>query len=68
MEVSASNMAAISVPMPATAGARAKAAARLLFVDNIGLIYAFRRYLNNQGKITRFLAPNAYTAYIIHAP
>jgi len=34
----------------------------------IGLIYAFRRYLNHQGKIAGFLAPNAYTAYIIHAP
>jgi glucan biosynthesis protein C len=34
----------------------------------IGLIYAFRRYLNRQGKIARFLVPNAYTAYIIHTP
>ena len=34
----------------------------------IGLIYAFRRYLNHAGRISRFLVPNAYTAYIIHAP
>jgi surface polysaccharide O-acyltransferase-like enzyme len=34
----------------------------------IGLIYAFRRYLNRQGRLARFLSPNAYTAYIIHAP
>jgi len=34
----------------------------------IGLIYAFRRYLNRRGKLTGFLVPNAYTAYLIHAP
>jgi glucan biosynthesis protein C len=34
----------------------------------IGLIYAFRRYLNRRGKLAGFLVPNAYTAYIIHAP
>ena len=34
----------------------------------IGLIYAFRRHLNRRGKIAGFLVPNAYTAYIIHAP
>ena len=34
----------------------------------IGLIYAFRRYLSQRGKVAGFLAPNAYTAYIIHAP
>jgi glucan biosynthesis protein C len=34
----------------------------------IGLNYAFRRYLNSKGKIAGFLAPNAYTAYLIHAP
>jgi len=34
----------------------------------IGLTYAFRRYLNTRGKVAGFLAPNAYTAYIIHAP
>jgi glucan biosynthesis protein C len=33
----------------------------------IGLIYAFRRYLNRQGRLAKFLAPNAYIAYIIHA-
>lgn len=35
---------------------------------SIGLIYAFRRYFNRRGKIAGFLVPNAYTAYIIHAP
>jgi surface polysaccharide O-acyltransferase-like enzyme len=34
----------------------------------IGLIYAFRRYLNRRGKVGGFFVPNAYTAYIIHAP
>ena len=34
----------------------------------IGLIYLFRRYWNGQGRLARFLSPNAYTAYIIHAP
>ncbi len=34
----------------------------------IGLIYAFRRYLKQRGNIVGFLVPNAYTAYIIHAP
>jgi glucan biosynthesis protein C len=34
----------------------------------VGLIYAFRRYLDHQGKLAGFLVPNAYTAYIIHAP
>jgi glucan biosynthesis protein C len=33
----------------------------------IGVIYLFRRYLNGQGTLARFLVPNAYTAYIIHA-
>jgi len=33
----------------------------------IGLIYAFRHYLNRRGKLAEFLVPNAYTAYIIHA-
>jgi surface polysaccharide O-acyltransferase-like enzyme len=33
----------------------------------IGLIYAFRRYLNSRGRLAGFLAPNAYTAYVIHA-
>ena len=32
----------------------------------IGLIYAFRRYANRQGKLARFLSRNAYTAYLIH--
>jgi len=34
----------------------------------IGVIYVFRRYLNRQGTLARFLVPNAYTAYIIHGP
>ncbi len=34
----------------------------------IGLIYLFRRYMNRQGRLAKFLSPNAYTAYIIHAP
>jgi glucans biosynthesis protein C len=34
----------------------------------IGLVYAFRRYANKQGRLARFLVPNAYAAYLIHAP
>jgi glucan biosynthesis protein C len=34
----------------------------------IGVIYAFRRYLNQADKISSLLVPNAYTAYLIHAP
>lgn len=34
----------------------------------IGLIYVFRRFLNSQGRFIKFLVPNAYTVYIIHAP
>jgi glucans biosynthesis protein C len=34
----------------------------------IGLIYAFRRYLNRRNRVNGFLIPNAYTAYLIHAP
>ena len=34
----------------------------------LGLICTFRRYLNHRGKIAGFLVPNAYTAYLIHAP
>jgi hypothetical protein len=34
----------------------------------IGLIYVFRRFLNSQGRLIKFLVPNAYTVYIIHAP
>ncbi len=33
----------------------------------IGVIYVFRRYLNRQGRLAKFLSPNAYTAYLIHA-
>jgi glucan biosynthesis protein C len=32
----------------------------------IGLIYLFRRYANRQARLTAFLSPNAYTAYLIH--
>jgi glucan biosynthesis protein C len=34
----------------------------------IGLVYVFRRYANQRGNLARFLVPNAYTAYLIHAP
>jgi surface polysaccharide O-acyltransferase-like enzyme len=34
----------------------------------IGLTYLFRRRWNQQGRVAKFLSPNAYTAYIIHAP
>jgi surface polysaccharide O-acyltransferase-like enzyme len=34
----------------------------------IGLIYLFRRYWNRQGRLAKVLSPNAYIAYIIHAP
>lgn len=34
----------------------------------IGLLYAFRRYANRRGNLASFLVPNAYTAYLIHAP
>jgi glucans biosynthesis protein C len=34
----------------------------------IGLIYVFRRHFNRRGAVSGFLIPNAYTAYIIHAP
>lgn len=35
---------------------------------SIGVIYAFRRHGNRRGRLGGFLVPNAYTAYIIHAP
>jgi len=34
----------------------------------IGLIYLFRRHVNHQGPLARFLSLNAYTAYLIHGP
>ena len=34
----------------------------------ISVIYIFRNKFNRMGKIAGFLVPNAYTAYIIHAP
>ncbi len=34
----------------------------------LGLTYLFRRYGNRQGRLAKFLAPNAYTVYLIHAP
>jgi glucan biosynthesis protein C len=35
---------------------------------SIGVLYLFRRYANRRGKLAGSLVPNAYTAYIIHAP
>jgi glucan biosynthesis protein C len=32
----------------------------------IGLIYAFGRYADRQGRLARFFSRNAYTAYLIH--
>jgi glucan biosynthesis protein C len=40
----------------------------LCLAMGIGLIYLFRRRLNHQGLLARFLSPNAYTAYLIHGP
>jgi glucans biosynthesis protein C len=34
----------------------------------IGLVYLFRGRANVQGNLARFLARNAYTAYLIHGP
>jgi glucan biosynthesis protein C len=34
----------------------------------IGLIYIFRHFFNSQRRLVKLLVPNAYTAYIIHAP
>jgi len=34
----------------------------------IGVIYAFRRYLNRQNRVSAFFVKNAYTAYLVHAP
>ena len=34
----------------------------------IGLVYVFRRYANRREKLARFMVPNAYSAYLIHAP
>ncbi len=34
----------------------------------IGLVYLFRRRLDRRGRVAGYLVPNAYTAYIIHAP
>jgi glucans biosynthesis protein C len=35
---------------------------------SIAVVYAFRRFVNQRGRIAGWLVPNAYTAYIIHAP
>jgi len=40
----------------------------LCLAMSIGLIYLFRRYLDRQGSLARFLTQNAYTAYLIHEP
>jgi surface polysaccharide O-acyltransferase-like enzyme len=34
----------------------------------IGVVYLFRRFAGNRNVLQKFLADNAYTAYIIHAP
>jgi len=34
----------------------------------IGLIYAFRRYGREQGRLARSLSRNAYAAYLVHGP
>jgi glucan biosynthesis protein C len=34
----------------------------------IGLIYAFRRYRQGQGRLARFVSRNAYAAYLVHGP
>jgi surface polysaccharide O-acyltransferase-like enzyme len=34
----------------------------------IAVIYLFRRHLDRRGRVAAFLVPNAYTAYLIHAP
>jgi glucans biosynthesis protein C len=34
----------------------------------IAVIYLFRRHLDRRGRLSAFLVPNAYTAYLIHAP
>jgi glucan biosynthesis protein C len=34
----------------------------------IGLVYVFRRRLDHQGALARFLSRNAYTVYLIHEP
>jgi len=34
----------------------------------IAVIYFFRRHLDRRGRVAAFLVPNAYTAYLIHAP
>jgi surface polysaccharide O-acyltransferase-like enzyme len=34
----------------------------------IGLIYLFRRFVNQQGRVASWFSRNAYTAYLIHEP
>ena len=34
----------------------------------ISVIYIFRRYLNQQGRVANWSSRNAYTAYLIHEP
>ena len=34
----------------------------------IAVVYFFRRHLDSRGRLAAFLVPNAYTAYLIHAP
>jgi glucan biosynthesis protein C len=34
----------------------------------LAVIYLFRRFVNQRGKLSQFLVPNAYTTYVIHGP
>ena len=34
----------------------------------IGVIYLFRQYANQQGRLTKWASRNAYIAYLIHEP
>lgn len=34
----------------------------------MGLVHAFRRYRNTQGRVAALLSRNAYTAYLTHGP
>ena len=34
----------------------------------IAVVYFFRRHLDRRGRLAAFLVPNAYTAYLVHAP
>jgi len=34
----------------------------------IAVVYVFRHHLDCRGRLAAFLIPNAYTAYLVHAP